>query len=174
MQFKSFAYLLSAVAVVLAQSAQDVLSNLATLRTQLTTLDGAINGFPDTGGSLTQALPSIPTHSMYNRPPMIPPPLPVPPFSEGEGQSVIDAVNGLVPIIEDALVGIVAKKPAFDALPLGGISNLVRQDLSGLSSSTSSLEDALIALAPADLVDESIALKNEVDAAFATAIAAYN
>lgn len=58
MQFKSFAYLLSAVAVVLAQSAQDVLSNLATLRTQLTTLDGAINGFPDTGGSLTQALVS--------------------------------------------------------------------------------------------------------------------
>lgn len=89
-------------------------------------------------------------------------------------------------------MGIVAKKPAFDALPLGGISDLVRQDLSGLSSSTSSLEDALIALAPvrlrlkleglaqtkffyqADLVDESIALKNEVDAAFATAIAAYN
>ncbi|EKM76856.1 hypothetical protein AGABI1DRAFT_115530, partial [Agaricus bisporus var. burnettii JB137-S8] len=160
----------------LAQSAQDVLSNLATLRTQLTTLDGAINGFPDTGGSLTQAL-VIHTDALNVQSATDDTTAATsgtPPFSEADGQSVIDAVTGLVPIIEDALVGIVAKKPAFDALPLGGISDLVRQDLSGLSSSTSSLEDALIALAPADLVDESTALKNEVDAAFATAIAAYN
>jgi hypothetical protein len=58
MQIKSFVYLLSAVSVVVAQTTQAILSNLAVLETRLTTLDNAINAFPNSGGSLVQALVS--------------------------------------------------------------------------------------------------------------------
>lgn len=52
------------------------------------------------------------------------------------------------PTILDALSQIVAKKPAFVALPVGGIPALILSDLQALSAATSSFETALIAAAP--------------------------
>lgn len=54
-----------------------------------------------------------------------------------------------MPVILDALTAIVAKKPAFQALPLGGVPALVKQDLGNLSASTEAFENALIASTPA-------------------------
>jgi hypothetical protein len=58
MQFKSLIYLLSIVAVVVAQAPQDVLNKLATLKIKVAVLDKAINAFPDSGGKVEQALVS--------------------------------------------------------------------------------------------------------------------
>jgi hypothetical protein len=52
------------------------------------------------------------------------------------------------PIIEDGLTNIVTKKPEIDALPVGGLSALVKQDLMTLNSSVLALGDVFIADAP--------------------------
>lgn len=70
------------------------------------------------------------------------------PVSVADGTSILNAITGIQPIIEDSLTAIVAKKAAFQALPVGGIPDLVKQDLANLSSSTTALENALIASAP--------------------------
>jgi hypothetical protein len=66
------------------------------------------------------------------------------PVSEADAQSILDAINGVAPIIEDSLRIIVAKKSNFESIPLGIIS-IAREDLNNLAESTSNLEDALIA-----------------------------
>jgi hypothetical protein len=48
----------------------------------------------------------------------------------------------------DALKGIVAKKSAFDNLPLAGVGSLVKQDLTTLQSDTKAFENALVAAEP--------------------------
>ncbi|KAG5634646.1 hypothetical protein H0H81_001275 [Sphagnurus paluster] len=72
-----------------------------------------------------------------------------------------------------ALTNIIARKAAFNALPIDGIRALVKQDLANLSASTTKFEAALIAAASADLVAEATAFKGRVDGYFAAAIAAY-
>jgi hypothetical protein len=69
-------------------------------------------------------------------------------FSESDGQTIIQSVQAIQPTIISALNGIAAKKPAFDALPLGGVSALVKQDLATLGSDTMAFENALTASAP--------------------------
>lgn len=59
MQFKSLVFLASAIALVLGSTTQDVLNDLTTLKSRVTTLDNDINAFPNSGGTLTQALVSI-------------------------------------------------------------------------------------------------------------------
>jgi hypothetical protein len=56
MQLKSLLYLASAVAIALCATVDDVLADLANVQTQVTALDNAVNAFPDTGGSLNDAL----------------------------------------------------------------------------------------------------------------------
>ncbi|KAK1231028.1 hypothetical protein PQX77_005868, partial [Marasmius sp. AFHP31] len=95
-------------------------------------------------------------------------------FSEADGQSILASVQALVPTIQHALQQIVAKKPAFDALPVGGIPALVLQDLRNLNTDTGAFADALIAKSPADLVTQANQIKTTIANAFATAIAAYS
>jgi len=60
----------------------------------------------------------------------------------------LNAVQGLEPAIISTLDDIVDKKPAFVALPIGGIPALVLQDLENLSASTVTFENALISKSP--------------------------
>lgn len=102
------------------------------------------------------------------------------------------SIQAVEPTILNVLTNIVKKKPAFDALPLGGISTIVLGDLKTLNTDTLAFADALISIAPVsissvaqtfsfspspffqeDLKDDSTTIKNELAAAFATAIAAY-
>ena len=93
----------------------------------------------------------------------------------------------------DALKVIVDKKPALEALPIGGIVGVIRQDLNFLYSNTTAFENALIAAAPVrscpvhctfyklipvfaiqdELKDQANAIKTKVNDGYATAIAAY-
>ena len=87
-------------------------------------------------------------------------------MSDADGTTLFNAVEAIAPIIEDALTGIVAKKPAFVgqyfnsflrsilyrtnviALPLGGVPALILQDLTFLNGNTTAFANALIANAP--------------------------
>ncbi|KAF8201396.1 hydrophobic surface binding protein [Pholiota molesta] len=178
MKFYSSLVVLASIAVSsYASTVANILSDISTISSQLTTLDTTITNFPATGGSLTVALSihsqaqtldtsiNQGTTDVTNVVPT--------PFSEADGNSVLTAVQGFVPTILDALNQIVIKKPAFDGLPIGGIGALVKQDLIALNASTVAFENALIAAAPADLVPTATSIQATVDAALASAIAAY-
>ncbi|EKM76862.1 hypothetical protein AGABI1DRAFT_108492 [Agaricus bisporus var. burnettii JB137-S8] len=172
MQLKSLVYLGSAFTLVFGATTQDVLNDINTLRSRLNTLDNDLHGF--SGGILdalaihnaatsVQSATDDTTSDVQDVPT---------PISEADAQSILDAITGIAPIIKDSLTTIVAKKSDFESVPLGGIS-IARGDLNNLAGSTSNLEDALIASTPADLLDEANAIRNEIDAAFAAAIAAF-
>lgn len=70
-------------------------------------------------------------------------------FSESDGCAILESVNdtaGL--IIEDVLTQIVAKKSAFEALPVNGVTSLLQQDLTNLGASFAALVEALLAATP--------------------------
>ncbi|THV02018.1 hypothetical protein K435DRAFT_775754 [Dendrothele bispora CBS 962.96] len=176
---KFFAILVSvaaiAVAIPLKRTVAQVETDLRNIGTQVTNLDNSINAFPNSGGSLTAALAihtdaqnlvssvntaNIDVQDMTD-------------VSESDGRTILGIVNGFEPTIIDALNAIVAKKPAFDALPLGGVSALVKQDLAQLATATEALENSLINEAPADLKPQAQDIQSAVNAAFANAQAAY-
>jgi hypothetical protein len=69
------------------------------------------------------------------------------PISETDAQNILNAINAIVPLIQSSLNELVAKKSAFQTIPLGGLS-IARSDLNNLATSTSNLEDAFIASTP--------------------------
>ncbi|KAF8891481.1 hydrophobic surface binding protein A-domain-containing protein [Gymnopilus junonius] len=178
MKFQAtFAIVASYVVAALASTVADVETDVQTISTQTTALDNAINAFPNTGGSLVSALAihndAVSLGSAIDQGTSDVSGAPQP-FSETDGSAILTAVQGFEPTILDALTAIVTKKPAFQALPIGGIPALVLQDLQNLNTSAFNFEAALIAAAPADLVPTATSVKAAVDAAFATAIAAYS
>ncbi|KAF5324335.1 hypothetical protein D9619_011311 [Psilocybe cf. subviscida] len=175
MKFQSTIALLALAIGVQAASVANVLSDISTVSTDVTNLNNAINAFSGSNliaalaihtdaGTLTSAVNKATTDSNALTP------LPI---SESDGQSILNAVTAIKPTILSALTGIVAKKAALTALPVGGIPALVKSDLASLNTATSAFEAALIAKAPADLKSSASALQSSINAAFATAIAAY-
>ncbi|KDR66234.1 hypothetical protein GALMADRAFT_81133 [Galerina marginata CBS 339.88] len=174
-----FVFLISVISVGIAtplrRTVDQVQADIATISTKVTALDKAINAFPLTGGSLIAAL------GIHNSAVTLIGTLKTAtadviatgPLGEDDGRAVLSAVEAVEPIIDDSLIGIVAKKPAFQALPIGGLPALILQDLTFLKGNTSAFSDALIASAPADLVDEATTLRDDIVAAFDPAIAAY-
>jgi hypothetical protein len=94
-------------------------------------------------------------------------------FSDEDAAAILSAVAGFAPSVNQTLTDIVAKKPVFAALPIGGVIALVHGDLANLGASTSSFGSALIACAPAADTEAATALKKGIDDAFAAAVAAY-
>ena len=74
--------------------------------------------------------------------------VPTKPFSNTDANVILLAVENIQPVILDTLTDIVAKKPAFAGLPIGGVTALILQDLQNLNASTSNLESALISATP--------------------------
>ncbi|GLB38902.1 putative hydrophobic surface binding protein [Lyophyllum shimeji] len=177
MRFTSLFVLASLAVSSFASTVADVQADIADISSKTTALDNSINAFANPGGTLTQALTihnnavalgSSLDHGTTDANAVAPLPI-----SEADGRSILTNLEALEPTIDDALDGIIARKDAFVALPLGGIPALVKQDLTNLNASTSAFEAALIVNAPADLVAEATALKSRIDAKFASAIAAY-
>ncbi|KAG6859548.1 hypothetical protein C0993_003799, partial [Termitomyces sp. T159_Od127] len=95
------------------------------------------------------------------------------PVGDADAQAILADLQGLLPNIQQSLTDIVARKAAFQALPLGGVPALVQEDLSTLSQDTDTLASAFIACAPADVIPDAQQLQSEIDTAFASAIAAF-
>jgi hypothetical protein len=78
------------------------------------------------------------------------------PFSEDDGTTIIAQVQGIQPIIINALNGIVGLKPEFDSCQGLDVSNILVVDLKDLSSATTALETALIAASPVCLTFDTV------------------
>ncbi|KAF7970485.1 hypothetical protein HWV62_45328 [Athelia sp. TMB] len=156
------------------RTVSQVETDIATIHTQVTSLDTSINAFPNSGGSLNAALAintasrnlatAINTATTDTK-------AVTAPVAEGDAKTIIAAVKGFTPTIVDALTNIISKKPSFDALIVA--DSLVKQDLTSLNTATTAFENALLALAPADLKSEASTLISQINAAFTKANAAY-
>ncbi|KIM79844.1 hypothetical protein PILCRDRAFT_10023 [Piloderma croceum F 1598] len=133
-------------------TAADVEADLKNISTQVTTLDNAINSFPSTC-SLILALAihsdAAPLISAINQATTDTNDVSPAPLSEDNGAAIITQVQGIQPIIIDALKRI------------------------NLSEATSALEAGLIAAVPADILANATAIQTAINAAFSSACATY-
>lgn len=162
-------------AVIGARSASAIIADIDVLTTRVTTLDNDVTAFPATGGSLLAAL-QIHTDSVNVDNALkqaTTDTLATGPLSEEDGAVILGQFQTLEPIIIHALDGVIAKKAAFAALPIGGIVNVVKQDINTLSTDTKAFENAILAIAPAAHLADAQAIIDNIDAGFARAIAAY-
>ncbi|KAF8189495.1 hydrophobic surface binding protein [Mycena galopus ATCC 62051] len=179
-QITRFLTVLSVAAVGLALSLKrdpaTVESDIATISAQVTALDNAIEAFPLTGGSLVNALAihTDATTLVTTLQKAVTDVDATSPLSEADGTTILSAVEAFEPVILDALTDIVVKKPAFAALPIGGLPALILVDLQNLKTATVAFANGLITIAPADLVAEATQLSANITAAFTPAIAAYS
>ncbi|KAF5393155.1 hypothetical protein D9757_001351 [Collybiopsis confluens] len=148
-----------------------VSADLHSIATQVTSLDNELKAFPTSGGNLVSALATGLASALAAAATAA---TNTGPVTEAEAQGILAIVEGFEPTILDSLTEIVAKKPGFDSLPLGGVSALVAQDLATLKTDTKNFENALVADTPADLLATAASLTSAIDAALATASAAYN
>ncbi|KAG6889259.1 hypothetical protein C0995_002254 [Termitomyces sp. Mi166 len=202
MQFKSLVVLASLAVSSLAQTSvaqveTDINKNIAP---HLSSLVTAIDNFPTSGGTLTGAL-AIHTDAMNLNNAIVATTNDVKagiiilnllrfliviqfkgaacPVSDSDGQAILADIQALEPNIAKASTDIVARKAAFQALPLGGVSTLVQQDLTQLKASTDALAAAFISCSPkidddqASVVPAAQELQTEIDNDFAPAIAAF-
>ncbi|KDQ22163.1 hypothetical protein PLEOSDRAFT_1079640 [Pleurotus ostreatus PC15] len=169
----------SAVSSPTKRTVAQVESDIASISTQVTTLDNDITAFPNTGGSLLNALAihTASTNLISTIGTTTSDVQSTGAFSEADGQTILNSFLAIEPVIDHALTQVCFSlnptKAAFQALPIGGIPALVKQDLGQLNSATTALANGLIASAPADLVAPSTSLRDRLVAAFAPAIAAY-
>ncbi|KAK0212851.1 hydrophobic surface binding protein [Desarmillaria ectypa] len=163
-------------ALVTKRTVAQVEADIANIATQVNALDNSIKAFPNTGGSLISALAihSSATSLISTLQTATTDTTATAAFSENDGATILASVEAFEPTILDALTAIVAKRPAFQALPIGGIPALVLQDLHNLNSGTTAFSNALIANSPADLLDQANGIKSTIGNAFDTAIATYS
>jgi hypothetical protein len=76
------------------------------------------------------------------------------PVSEADGETIIEILDSIQPSILNALSDIIPKRNAFDSLPLGGVSALIKQDLGQLCPALESMENALIVVVPVSWVTD--------------------
>ncbi|KAJ7888325.1 hydrophobic surface binding protein [Mycena olivaceomarginata] len=170
-QITRFLTVLSVAAAGLALTA-----DIARISTQVTTLDNAIEAYPLTGGTLLNALTihTDATTLITTLNGAVTDVTATSQLSEADGRTILSSVEAIEPTILDALTNIVVKKPAFAALPIGGLPALILQDLKNLKTATVAFANGLVSIAPADLVAEATQLSSNITAAFDPAIAAYS
>ncbi|PPR03761.1 hypothetical protein CVT24_007360 [Panaeolus cyanescens] len=152
-----------------------VKADIANIAAKVTALDNAITAFPLTGGTLLAAL------GIHNSAVALDDTLKAATTNvistgvvgDADGLDIINAVSAFSPNIDHALSEIVVKKPAFVALPIGGLPALIYQDLNKLQASTDGYATALVNNAPSSLTADAVALKAAALAGFPAAIAAY-
>ncbi|KAF5324078.1 hypothetical protein D9619_011222 [Psilocybe cf. subviscida] len=163
-------------ASIVRRTVAQVEADIATIGKQLNSLDASIKAFPTSGGTLPQALSvhtdavavvgalktattDINANDVFNTP---------------NAQTILTSITNLLPTIKDALDGVVAKKPAFAALPVGNIPPLILLDLKSLQGNTSDFCTALDSRVPASVQPSVINLRDDILKEFAPAVAAYS
>ncbi|KAF7349329.1 Hydrophobic surface binding protein [Mycena sanguinolenta] len=170
--FVSLCLIAASVSSPTKRTVAQVEADIASISTQLTTLDEEIKDFtaPDplgalsiqmTTGSLEHTLNTATLHVKETGP-----------IGEADAPTILDSVEAIEPIIIDALTQIAGKKANFAALLVA--PPVVLADLETLKTDTDELGAALISVAPTDLKPSATSIMSAIDAAFATAIAAYS
>ncbi|TDL23474.1 hydrophobic surface binding protein [Rickenella mellea] len=159
---------------VVKRDAATIEADIATIGTQITVLNNAINAFT-TGGTLAQGLA---VHTASGKldtavKAATAAAAATPSLSEDDGTTILNSVQTLETGILTALTNISGLKAKFTALPVGNLVALVKADLNTLNADTVAFENALIALSPADLLDQANTIASNINAGFASAQAAY-
>ncbi|KAJ7844158.1 hydrophobic surface binding protein [Mycena leptocephala] len=170
----SLSLLAAVVATPVKRTVAQIEADIANIASQVATLDNDIKAFPGSGlvGALGIHSATVTLQSTLNTGTSDVKATAL--VSESDATTIIHSVEAFEPTILDALSQIAAKKADFAALPVGGFSVLVLQDLKNLNISTNAFSTALIAAAPADLKTEVMTTVNNIDARFASAIAAFS
>jgi len=92
-------------------------------------------------------------------------------ITEAQAHIILDIISGIVPDVLDALDVLIQKKAIFSELYIP--VPIIHGELVTLEGSVLALGDALIPLAPVDLVEPATNIKVELKNAFDEAIAAY-
>ncbi|KAL0577782.1 hypothetical protein V5O48_004210 [Marasmius crinis-equi] len=173
--FPTLTFALFAFAIPLKRTVDQVKADITEISNQVKALGSAISSFPDSGGTLQQALEihssaqnlvstiNTATSDVNG----------TPTFSEDDSKDILNLFQGLAPDVSSTLQALVSKKPAFDALPLGQASALVKQDLGQLADATKSLESALIDKAPDDLKGQAQQVAEGINSDITSAQSAY-
>ncbi|KAJ7439776.1 hydrophobic surface binding protein [Mycena latifolia] len=178
-QIARLCFFLSAVSIGFALSvkrdAATVEGDINAINGLVVSLDNSIKAYPDNGGSLLGALGvhsgagnivnklNSATTDATN----------AGNFGEADARTLVNLVRNLEPAIVAALRDIVAKKPAFAKLPIGGIPGLICGDLEKLRDATIAFATALIKKLPGDQTQATTALKTTITNDFIPGIAAY-
>ncbi|KAG6875817.1 hypothetical protein C0993_007273 [Termitomyces sp. T159_Od127] len=179
MQLKNLFVLASLAIAAYAQTSfaqiEDDINNK--IAPALAALLNSIDAFPTSGGNLTSAL-LIHTNAL-NLETVLGETVgddhdAACPIGDADAQAILADLQGLLPNIQQSLTDIVARKAAFQALPLGCGPLLVEKALIDLSQGTDILLSSFITCAPADIIPDAQQLRSEIDAAFAPAIAAFD
>ncbi|KAF8862307.1 hydrophobic surface binding protein-like protein A [Acephala macrosclerotiorum] len=88
-------------------------------------------------------------------------------LSSADAQSIIAAINTLIPDIATSLTAVENKKADFAS---DGLTSIVLGDLNSLKNDTDAFADALIAIASADTETEAQSQKATIDSDFQAAI----
>ncbi|KAJ3567599.1 hypothetical protein NP233_g6263 [Leucocoprinus birnbaumii] len=155
---------------------EDVLKDFQEMETHGMAMRDKIRNFPETGGTLMEALGihndvfQLQTFVTKTEGNVKAVPLPI---ALEDGNRVMEAVNRLKVVLEEALKLIVEKKATFEQLSFG-IPSIIHFDLTSLHDSVVPLEDALLAVSPPELLEAAQAAKTDIEAFFSEAIAAYS
>ncbi|KAJ7722381.1 hypothetical protein B0H16DRAFT_1737760 [Mycena metata] len=133
-------------------------NDLANIIADVETLDTEIAAFPPPNNSQAlDALQGIPGS-----------------LSPAATTAILAQVDALLAVTNKTLVAIVAKKPSFAALPIGGVTGLIRTDLSALSAASSNFCDAVVSKCSADRATDCADRKTRFITAFQAAIVDFN
>ncbi|KAF9254225.1 hypothetical protein L218DRAFT_1082430 [Marasmius fiardii PR-910] len=154
-------------------------ADIAQILSEVNTLDEAIISFPNSGGTVEQAM-AIHAHTTnltgtINKGVVhanaIPPP------SKEDSEIILNSLQALFNPISKTLNDLIARRAVVQALPIpfGGfaIPLLTRQNLDALALAAKAFQNALIAKAPADLIAPAQQLADRVNAEIAKAQNAY-
>jgi len=171
--FTSLLAILAAANPLIRRDASTVEADLATVSTNTKTLDTAVNAFSNTAGTLAQAF-AIHTDATNLESAITKTTTDVKAsgvFSEADGNAILTIVKALQPTIVTTLTDTVNKKAGFARV---AATSIVLNDLQTLQSDTQALETAFLAATPTDLKPSASAIVSAINAAFASAVAAYS
>ncbi|KAF5371891.1 hypothetical protein D9757_010587 [Collybiopsis confluens] len=153
-----------------------VSADLNTIATHVSSLDTELKAFPTSGANIASAL-AIHAQATGLASALTTAAAAVSkagPVTDAQAQQILTFVQGIEPTILDALHQLVAKKSGFVSLPISGASAIIAQDIAKVQTNAKDFENALIADAPPHLLPTAASMTSAIDAALASASAAYS
>jgi hypothetical protein len=150
---------------IFQRDAQSILSALSTIGSNLQKLSSSISEFQ---GQISQSVPIVTAESDLDSSLKsgVSAAQGSSTLSDSDTDSVLSAVNSLIPEIMTAVNLFVSKQPLFSSAGIGGVAST---DIVALSSDTNALASALVAIAPTSAMASAASATSCINAAFASA-----
>lgn len=167
MKYSALLVLVSGASSALGSTVQDVLSDITTINTNVMGLTSSLNGF---NGEISSAVPVTGAESTLQKSlnQGTSDAKGVSDVSESDGNTVLQAVNSLLPNVIDSLNVFVGKAPMFQSAGLGQVAS---SDILMLQTGSNNFANALVSVAPTGISAQATAARDCIQAAFSSAIA---